>query len=187
MAKKQKTLTADGTGADAARMLEHEFIQQMMAVYRADHPQSTEADAALYERMRLKFHAACPHLEFDSLDNLPTAKALDLMQRGKTERAGALLEKYYTQQRLVAQGQIHGERSKAGNDAQAMTKLDELPNGHPLKQAVDIPARDRLIREHAQRLLRGHPNLKPADIKRRVGNWAQISPKQIGRILAPKK
>lgn len=120
MATKQKTLTADGTGADAARMLEHEFIQQMMAVYRADHPQSTEADAALYERMRLKFHAACPHLEFNSLDNLPTAKALDLMQRGKTERAGALLEEHYMQQRLVAQGQIHGERSKAGNDAQAM-------------------------------------------------------------------
>jgi hypothetical protein len=28
-----------------------------------------------------------------------------------------------------------------------------------------------------------HPNLKAADIKRRIANWAQMSEKQIGRIL----
>lgn len=188
MAEKSKTLTADGTGVEAARMLEDKFIRKMMEVYRADHPQSAETDAALYERMRCKFHAAFSRLEFDSLDNLPTAKALSLLLGGKTERAGELLEERYTQQRLVEQGEIHGKRSKAGNDAQAMAKLAELPEGHPLKQTADIAERDRLIRERAQRLKRENPNLKAADIKRRLGEWAGMSPKQIGRILlAPKE
>lgn len=187
MVKKPKTLTADGTGAEAVRMLEHEFIQQMIAVYRADHPQSAEPDATLYERMRAKFRAAFPRLEFDQLDNLPPARALDLLLRGNADRAGELLEEHYTQQGLVAQGAIHGKRSKAGNDAQALAKLASLPDGHPLKTAADIAERDRLIREHAQELQRKHPNLKAADIKRKVGKWAGMSPKQAGRILTTLK
>jgi hypothetical protein len=183
MAKKPKTLTADGTGVEAARMLEDEFIRQMIEVYRTDHPQSGATDADLYEQMRRKFHAAFSRLEFDRLENLPTAKALNLLLGGKTERAGKLLEEHFTQQRLVKQGEIHGKRSKAGNEAQAMARLAELPEPNPLKQTADIAERNRLIRERAQQLKREHPNLKTADIKRRLGEWACMSSKQIGRIL----
>ena len=183
MVKRPKTLTADSTGAEAVRMLEHEFVRQMMEVYRADHPQSKEPDATLYERMRAKFRVAFQRLEFDQLDNLAPARALDLLLRGNAARAGALLEEHHAQQGLVAQGEIHNKRSKAGNDAQAMGELAKLPDGHPLKAAVDIPERNRLICEHAQGLKRKNPNLKAAVIKRKVGEWAQMSPKQVGRIL----
>ncbi len=185
MAKKPKTLAKPEAPNDAVRMLEHEVVRQMMEIYRADHPQSTESDDALYERMRRKLAQALPKLEFDSIDNLATARALNLAHGGKMERAAPLLEELYTQQRVMKQGRIQGERSKAGNDAQALARLADLPDGHPLKLTTDTAERDRLIREHAQQLMRDHLNLKPSDIKRKVGEWAQMSAKQIGRILNP--
>jgi hypothetical protein len=183
MAHKPKTLTRDGTGVAAVPILEEKFIRELMELYRADHPQSIESDAALYRRLRHVWRSASPRPDFETLQNLPTSKALELAMRDRLNKAGALLEEHYAQQGLVEQGRIQKKRSEVGNEAQAMARLADLPDGHPLKQATTIAERDQLIREHAQRLMRDHPNLKPADIKRKVGKWAQMGAKQIGRIL----
>ena len=187
MAKKPETVTKEHAPLDGVRLLEHEFIRQMMKLYRADHPQTTESDDSLYERMRVKLAQAFPHLEFDSIENLPTARALTLALRGQMDQGARLLEDHYGREQLVKQGKIHGKWSKAGNDAQAMERLAELGPNHPLQLAGDIAERDRLIREYGQRLRRDHPNLKAADIKRKLATWARMSEKQIGRILKPPK
>lgn len=77
------------------------------------------------------------------------------------------------------------KRSKDGNDEQAKARAEKLPENHPLKSVHSIQERNRLIRQHADQLRRAHPNLKAPDIKQYVAKWAQMSPKQIGRILNP--
>lgn len=182
--KHKATLAKADAPLAGVRMLEHELIRQMMKLYRADHPDSKETDDVLYERLRRKLMRAFQRLEFNALDNLPTARALLLAMHGQTEKGAALLEEHYQQQQLVGQGRIHGNRSKAGNEAQAAARLEALPDGHPLKDAHQIAERDRLIRKHADRLRDAHPNLKPPDIRRRVATWAAMSEKQIKRILS---
>jgi hypothetical protein len=74
-------------------------------------------------------------------------------------------------------------RSKDGREAQYAARVQELPDGHPLK-GVTIEERDQHIRKEAAALQAAHPNLKISDVKRRLADWSHLSKKQVGRILS---
>jgi hypothetical protein len=62
-------------------------------------------------------------------------------------------------------------------------RTNQTGSGHRPERAKKSLHYHRIISSMQRQVRDAHPNLKAADIKRRIANWAQMSEKQIGRIL----